>query len=133
MVDQVVESVGITVVSEFVAGGRKLLQALRCNAGEIPLEFCVFCKYYSPSSDEAVDQRLLRLHHFLRRRKPVKRRTCMILPNTNYISTSCMGRGREERETRRRKRESGFACFSFSSKSQQPYMHGLFLEDNPRT
>lgn len=57
--DEVIEGVAIAIVGELVVGGRKLLEALRGNGGEIASELCVLGENHTASSDEAVDQRLL--------------------------------------------------------------------------
>lgn len=43
IVNKVIEGVAITVVSEFVVGRRKLLEALKSYGIEIPTEFGVLC------------------------------------------------------------------------------------------
>lgn len=57
--DEVIKGVAIAIVGELVVGGRKLLEALRGDAGEISGELCVLGQNHSASSHEAVDQRLL--------------------------------------------------------------------------
>lgn len=49
----------VAVVGEAVVGGRKLLEALRRDAREIPRELRVLGEDHRSSRDEAVDQRLL--------------------------------------------------------------------------
>jgi len=51
--------VTIAVVGELVVGGREFLETLGGDAGEIPSELCVLCKYNVAPSHKAVDQILL--------------------------------------------------------------------------
>lgn len=49
----------VAIVGELVVGGWELLEALGCDAGEIPRELGVLGEDHRSSGHEAVDQRLL--------------------------------------------------------------------------
>ena len=50
----------IAIVGEFVIGSRQFLEALKSNGIEIPTVFGVLSENHGSTSDESVDQRLLR-------------------------------------------------------------------------
>lgn len=62
--DKVVESVTVAVISKLVVRRRKLLEALSSDGGEITFEISELDEDHRATSDETVDQRLLR-HFFL--------------------------------------------------------------------
>jgi hypothetical protein len=57
IINEVVERVVITGVSELVVGGQ-LLQALHSYRTEVPVESCVLCEYICVACHEAVNERL---------------------------------------------------------------------------
>ncbi len=58
IINEVVERVMITGVSELVVVGGQLLQALHSYRTEVPVESCVLCEYICPACHEAVNERL---------------------------------------------------------------------------
>ena len=63
--DEVIEGMTIAVVDDLVVWGRKLLEALCSDGGEVAFEISELGEDHRAASDEAVDQRLL-LRHFFR-------------------------------------------------------------------
>ncbi len=68
IINEVVERVVITGVSELVVVGGQLLQALHSYRTEVPDESCVLCEYICAACHEAVNERLS-LHRTPLRRK----------------------------------------------------------------
>jgi len=68
IINEVVERVVITGVSELVVVGGQLLQALHSYRTEVPVESCVLCEYICAACHEAVNERLS-LHRTPLRRK----------------------------------------------------------------
>ncbi len=58
IINEVVERVVITGVSELVVVGGQLLQALHSYRTEVPVESCVLCEYICAACHEAVNERL---------------------------------------------------------------------------
>lgn len=59
IVDEVIEGVAVTVVSEFVVGSWELLKALKRDRVEVSTEFGVLRKNHASTRNERVDQRSL--------------------------------------------------------------------------
>ena len=78
----------IAVVRELVVGGRESLETLGSDAGEVPCELCVLCKYNGASSHKAVDQILL--PHFFSSDlcdfPPIQRRERELIENGREVS-----------------------------------------------
>lgn len=64
IVNEIIEGMGVAVVSELVVGGREFLEALKSYGIEIPTEFRVLSENHSSAGNESVDQRFL-AHFFL--------------------------------------------------------------------
>lgn len=63
--DEVVERMGVAVVDELVVNGRKFLEALKGDVGDVMGEFGVFGEDHHCFCNKAIDQQLLPYHFFL--------------------------------------------------------------------